>query len=925
LPGQLATPLEYRVLGPLEVGEASGPLTISAPRVRRLLLSLLLDANEVVSVDRLADRVWGGRPPASAGKLIQHYVSQLRRTLGGEAIETHSAGYVLRVAPEASDIARFELLAGEGAAARAAGNHELASALCRRALSLWRGAAFAEIADEEFARARVDGLEERRLVCLETAVAAELEVGRHDDLLPQLAAACVEYPLRERLRAQLMTCLYRAGRQADALAVYRDARQALRDGLGLEPGEELRRIERRVLNQDPALDAPPASAPGRLQLPAPSTPLVGRERDLKRLARILERPENRLLTLAGAAGSGKTRLALELARRCADTFANGVQFVELAEVSRPEFVLSAIAQRLDVSERRSEPLLATLVEALGGLELLLVLDNLEHLVPVAADLARLAAQCPRLAVVVTSRRVLHVTGEHVYPVEPLTDEDALALFVSRADAASPSFRLTPGLEPVLLEICRRLDSLPLAIELAAARARMLQPHQLLERLGNRLALLTTGPRDLPARQQTLRATIEWSVELLTGDERRLLGRLGVFAGGFTLEAVEAVCGEGDGRALDRLAALLDLNLLQQDPADRRRFRLFETVREYALEVGETADLDVRRRAHARHHLELAERLAEEVERGGSAALLALLDGDLENLRAALGTLRDAGDADALRLAAALWRYWWLRGLVREGRRVLEEVLERHDAPTAMRARAERGAAILALREQDIDAARDHAVASARIARELDDPTALARALMSLGNVAVTVDDYDSAHRHYDESAELFRRAAAPERDRAVLLLNMGDLALYRADFVGAEALAGRSLDHFRAIGDDAGIAASLSNMAFAILEQGRHDRARDLLEESVRRAEALGFDEWLSSALLGLAVCAAHAADPERAAKLLGTAQRVREDAGATLPPFEERLRLRTEARLRAALGDDGYATRHEAGAHASRGSAPLR
>lgn len=911
--GELAKAIEYRILGPLEIADSGRLLSVTAPRERQLLLCLLVGVNETIPVDLLAERLWRGRPPRSALKLVQHYVSRLRRALGEEAIETLPPGYRLVVTPEALDSVRFESLVDEARDAAAAGNHALASALSRRALALWRGPAFVDVVYEEFARAEAGRLEALRLDCLEGAFAAELELGAHGTLLPELAAACDAHPLRERLRGLLMLALYRAGRHAEALAVYRDARRALREELGLEPGRELRTLERAILSHDPSLAPPPLSARQTVQLPVPPTPLVGRERELDLLGSVIVKPGARLVTLTGAAGSGKTRLALELARRRQGSFANGARLVELGSVRDPALVLSAIAQALELVEHPGEPLSATLAAALADSELLLVVDNMEHLVPAAADLARLASRCPRLTLVVTSRRVLHVTGEQVFPVEPLPEADAVALFAACAAAADPTFEPAPDLEPVLYEICRRLDSLPLAIELAAARIRTLDPGQLLERLKSRLSLLTAGPRDLPARQQTLRDTIDWSVELLTASERRLLARLGVFVGSFTLEAAEAICAEGDSGLLDDLGALVDLSLLQPVPSSERRFRLFETVREYGLEQLDPDQASALRDRHTRYYLRLAEQRSSAFEAGGTLEALALLDEDLGNLRAATAALRDAGGNDELQLAAALWRYWWLRGLISEGRSALDAALERSRAPTGIRARALRGAAILALRQGDQEAARHHGEESARTYRQLGDSLGLAQALMALGSIAVAEHDTGTGERRYRESAALLPEHGA-ERDRAVLLLNMGDLALNRGDFAAAERLATESLEYFYERADDSGIAANLSNKAFALLEQGRYDEAHALLVESARRAHGLGFREWLASALLGLAACEAATSDPARAAELLGAAERTRQDAGASLPPFEYALGRRTSRQLRAALSGETYAARLEAG-----------
>ena len=487
---------------------------LAAPKQRVLLLCLLLRRGEVVAADRLADAVWGDRPPASAENLVQVYVSRLRKVLGEQAVETRPPGYVLRIESEHVDAARFERLLADGRAATAAGDVRLGASLLGRGLTLWRGPALADVADASFASTEARRLEELRLVCLEERIGADLALGRHQEVASELAALVGEHPLRERLQRQLMLALYRCGRQAEALDVYRDARRALSDELGLEPSAELRELERAILRQDGALAAPAREQSPRARLPTPATPLVDRESDVAELRELVRRPEVRLVTLAGAAGSGKTRLALALAQASGGEHADGCVLVEVASLRDPELVLPAIARALGIAEAPEEPIEATLNARLSSREVLLVVDNLEHLAEAGTALAGLSAAAPGVTFVVTSRRVLHLSGEHVFPVSPLAEDDAVELFVQRARSLQPAFALTAETEADVREICRRLDGLPLAIELAAARTGTLTPRALRDRLSKRLSVLTGGPRDLPARQQTLRETLDWSANLL---------------------------------------------------------------------------------------------------------------------------------------------------------------------------------------------------------------------------------------------------------------------------------------------------------------------------------------------------------------------------------------------------------------------------
>src|SRR5215207_1889598 len=395
-------PGELRVLGPLEIAGPAGTARISAPQHRRLLGALLVERGVTRSTDGLIDALWGSSPPASAAKVLQMYVSKLRKQLPACArIVTRGAGYALEVDDDAVDAGRFERLLAEARSAAREGNPALAASLLRRALGLWRGQAYGELAYEEFARAEAQRLEELRLVALEERIEADLQLGRDEEILPELRSLARTYPLRERLQAQTMLALYRCRQQADALDVYGEARRRLVDELGLEPGPELRDLQRRILQQDPALDPVPAAEEAIVSLPASANPLIGRERELEELRGHLGRDEVRLVVLTGAGGSGKTRLALEVARDRARAFANGVRFVDLAPLRDPALLAVAIAGALGI-EAAGDPLEA-MTSALAPRELLLVLDNAEHVREGTAIFTELTAGAPRMMILVTSR------------------------------------------------------------------------------------------------------------------------------------------------------------------------------------------------------------------------------------------------------------------------------------------------------------------------------------------------------------------------------------------------------------------------------------------------------------------------------------------------------------------------------------------
>src|SRR5215213_7659335 len=500
----------------------------AAPRRRKqraLLALLLLRAGEMVTVDEAVDALWGGRPPPTARNVVQGHVATLRKLLGRDRIATRESGYTLRLEEDELDLHRFERLLSD---VRGRPPREQAELLAE-ALALFRGAPLQDFRYDEFARAEAARIEELRLRALELRIDAELALGRHDDVVPQLERLIADAPLRERFRAQLMLALYRAGRQAEALEAYQHARSTLVDELGIEPGPELQRLERQILNQDPRL-ATPSAMVAAARLPTPPTPLLGRERELAEALRLLLRDDVRLLTVTG--GTGKTRLALEVARSAAARFPDGVFFVPLASLADPELVVPTLASALGVGETAGTPLGQLIADRIADRPTLVLLDNVEHVAAAASGVGTLLSAAAGLKLLATSREPLRLYGEHLYRVPPLEDAAATALFCDRAEAVGAIVDRGGADLAAVAEICRRLDGLPLAVELAAARADVLPLEALLARLGERLELLTKGPVDQPPRLRTLRRTLEWSAELLTLEERRLFARLSVFAGGW---------------------------------------------------------------------------------------------------------------------------------------------------------------------------------------------------------------------------------------------------------------------------------------------------------------------------------------------------------------------------------------------------------
>ncbi|MDF6021490.1 BTAD domain-containing putative transcriptional regulator [Streptomyces sp. JH34] len=677
--------MHYGILGTTRALRPDGTaVALGGARLRALLTVLALSPGRTVPAGTLIDEVWDGDPPADAPGALQALVGRLRRAVGRDSVESVTSGYRLAAAPDAVDLHRFERLAGEGARALVDGDAPKAATVLDEALALWRGPALADLPDRSVAAAR---WEARRLDARRTRIEALLAQDRTDDALPELAGLCADHPLDEPLQALRVRALRDAGRTAQALAVYDEVRTLLADRLGTDPGPALRALYEGLLHQDRPAPAPaPAALPARQgNLRARLTSFVGRESDLADLGE--ELPRARLITLLGPGGAGKTRLSQEAAERASAAWPDGVWLAELAPVDDPEAVPEAVltalggretvmrgagAEELRAAERGAGEPLARLTEHCSGRRMLLLLDNCEHLVEAAAALAdHLLARCPGLTVLATSREPLGVPGEFVRPVDPLPDPTALRLLADRGAAALPGFRVDADEETAAAcaEICRRLDGLPLAIELAAARLRMLTPRQIADRLDDRFRLLTSGSRTVLPRQQTLRAVVDWSWDLLDEDERTALRRLSVFSGGCTLAAAEAICADLPGGAYDVAAALgslVDKSLVVAAPAadGGMRYRLLETVGEYASErLDEAGERDAVERQHLTYYRELARTTDPELRGAGQLAALDLFQREYENLRTALRHAVAARDEqEALSMVLSLAWYWQMRDL-----------------------------------------------------------------------------------------------------------------------------------------------------------------------------------------------------------------------------------------------------------------------
>ena len=707
------------------------------------------------------------------------------------------------------------------------------------------------------------------------------------------------------------------------------------------------------------LDAHPNNLP--LQL----TSLVGREREVAQVCERLSRLEVRLLTLTGAGGMGKTRLGLQAAAELADDFEDGVFFVSLATVSDPTLVAPTVAGTLEVKEAGGEQLIEGLKRYLREKRVLLVLDNFEQVLEAAPVVTELLSAAPHLKVLATSRTPMRLYGEYEYSVPPLalpdpgrpllverlTQYEAVRLFIERARAAKADFSVTAENAQAVAEICARLDGLPLAMELAAARIKLLSPQALLARLNNKLKLLTGGPRDLPQRQRTLRGTIEWSYELLDEGERVLFARLAVFSGGRTLEAMEAICDAERNLPIDvfdGVSSLVDKSLLRQEEGigGEPRFVMLETVHEYARErLEQSGEAEATKRAHAEHFLALAEEAEPELKGTRQCEWLEHLNAEHDNMRAAFYWMLEDGDVElGLRLAGALRRFWHVRGHFDEGRRWLEQALAK-DSRTSASARAKALDAIgtLAHDQGDIDRAEEVAreglklsagadAESGRVAsfrrtlgitaerqgdyeratklyeeslalyREVEDRWGIASILLSLGNVFVVREEHERAKQLYRESLMVSRESGDPEQF-ATGLANLGYEHLLEGDHERATALNEEAAGLYRDRGSRGGLVYALDNLAWAALVRGDHERARALHEETLALCRELGDRLIGSESMEGLACAAAARGEAERSARLFGAAEAL----GYQQAPAERALREPYLAAARSMLEEAAW------------------
>jgi predicted ATPase/DNA-binding SARP family transcriptional activator len=875
------------VLGPLAMWATDGsPLDVRGVRLRGLLARLALSAGRPVGIDTLVDGLWGtGAPSANA---LQSLVSRLRAGLPATessiSVQSGPAGYTLTISPESVDALQFEELVRRGRVLLST-DPDQAKALLTQAERLWRGDALADLRDLPFAAIEADRLEELKLGASEDLAEAAVKSGNAREVTPELEHLSVTHPLRERVHELLIRALYADGRQAEALAAYERVRSTLADELGADPGARLRDLHVSVLRGDAidpvattaAVPAARSTAP-RNNLRAPMTSFVGRANDVAELARLLGNG-TRLVTMVGPGGSGKTRLATETGRSLVEQTGDGIWFVELAPLADAADVAPAILGALGASEYvdnlqtglapkfpTSRAAAQRLVDVIADRRVLLVLDNCEHLVQEVADLVdSLLASCPRLRVLATSREPLSIPGEHLHQVGPLglppidsVDDSypSIQLFVDRARAVRPDFAVIDKNRQSIAEICRRLDGMPLAIELAAARLRALTPPQIVERLNDRFRLLTSGSRTALPRHQTLRAVVEWSWDLLDADEQAVARRLSLFSGGATLEAAEQICSGPDlppEAVLGVLASLVDKSLIDATADERSvRYRMLETVKAYGAEqLAASGETDKVRAAHTAYFSKMLQQARPNLHTGEQLQWIARLDTDNENLLDALRTAVDAGDSQlALSQVSVLGEYWNMRGRPAEAITWFEATLAlRGPSDPMLRAMtlmmyaigtlsngedpsAQFGGAIRGLAEVRWLSRRHRVVAESGVGRFTNAVWAMVRR-----DKATCFRELEAARHHED----------AWTRNMAVMMTamfreNEGDVEQMVTDL-------GTALDGFRALGDRWGTSLALRGLSSHQAVIGDHQGALASLTEALNLVAELGTTEGVSQLL----------------------------------------------------------------------------
>jgi len=901
--------LEIRLLGPFEVLAAGRPADVGGSKRQALLAMLALHGGRVVGVDALIDGLWGEELPSAPRNALHHHVARLRATLAHESIIGPPDGYALKGANV--DALRFEELLEEARAELRQGDPRASAHTIASALSLWRGPALQGLATTTWFSAEAGRLEALRVDALEEQFQAALELGEHREAVSALRAAVAESPFRERLWGQLMLALYRSGRQADALDTFQEARRVLAEELGLEPGPELRRLQEGILAHDPAIAAV-AAAPRRTgKLPASSTSFVGREAELAQVVELLRR--YRLVTLTGPPGVGKSRLALETARSLEPDTPGGIWMVELARAADAADTVRLLADAVDV--RGADPL-AAVASQLRDAEAIVVLDACEHVLEEAARVASaLLAGCPNVRVLATSREVLHLTAEARVRLEPLPlagpgaagniESPAAHLFLERARAARPGFNPSDEDERLMAEITRRLEGLPLAIELAAARANVLGLAELLSVVDRRPASLGDPSRCDPTRT-ALERLVEWSYDLLHGDEKTLLHALAVHRGGASLASLVAV---GARHGLDEptvtylLGVLVDKSIVSVSfPAGSSRYDLLDTIREYVLErLTDSGNLASTREAHAEYYATLAARARTELRGPEWLAWEQRLELENDNFWSALAYARDASDAALATRLGALGLYFVLGERISEGRRFLELVRGAAADAGPLELRIELLAVLCYLATEELD--HDAAIEAGERALTLAAGAPAKQAGLAQLTLALAAAQFGEEERAAAllQAASTALEAAGDNWGSATGCIFRATAAARAGDAATVAEMASAIHRHSEAIRYDAFRVPAMLLEAWVAERRMDHQSVEETYRRALELAGRIGFADHAAFALSGLGANALARGDPSQAQELQRQAIAASEAAQAAWTAAHARVEL---ARALAAAGD---------------------
>ncbi|MER5647503.1 BTAD domain-containing putative transcriptional regulator [Streptosporangium sp. NPDC002524] len=923
------TDVRVELLGPFEVRNRDGAVVeVPGVRLRALLAALALEPGRSVSRARLVDWIWGHRPPADEANALQALVSRLRRVVPDGVIEADSGGYRLAVPPDAVDVHRFERLIGQARAAEPAARADL----LRSALALWRGTAMADIAlrDSDAFDAVVTRLDELHVAALGDRVDADIRLGRGAELVSELTELVAAHPLREGFVAALMRALAEAGRGTEALTAYQRTRERLAEELGADPSAELSALHTALLRGELGERAESR----RTNLRAELTSFVGKDEDVSAVAALAV--GHRLVTLTGAGGSGKTRLATETARTMLAELPDGAWLVELASVRAggelAQAALTAIGlrdQALLGGARGGEPM-DRLVAAARGRTILLILDNCEHVIEAAAAFAdRLLGECRSLRILATSREPLGITGEVLWQVEPLAlpapgaapseagSSPAVRLLRDRAELVRKDIGSDAPTLSAMARICRALDGMPLAIELAAARLRTMSVDQLARRLDDRFRLLTGGSRTALPRHKTLRAVVDWSWDLLTEAERAVLRRLSVFSGGASLEAAERVCGDeapGGEQTLDVLTALIEKSLLLADGEGTPRYRMLNTIREYAAHrLAEAGETEGARRAHLAYFTELAETADPHLRRAAQLEWLPVLDAEKDNIGVGLrGAIAEGWAQEAMRLVAAAGWYWFLSGYRAEGTKLgIAATSLEGEVSDEVRAMAYTIVAIFVTSGVgDQYQAREWIHEAHRLTRSGGYRNPLLGFVEPLERMLREPEDFLPAFEPLIADGDPWVRAQA-RLTRGRLRLTLG------GDETDVDADIEIALAGFRALGDRWGISMALTFLADRLAMRGEFARACEHYEEAVAALAEIGADEDVVGLRARQAQLYWLLGDERSSASAMAEAQRCA--GGITWPDALAELAL-SKAQLARWRGEPDEARRHLSAARAELG-----